>query len=146
MLSNIKHLNSLKYLNINKDKVLIFGSGLLSLLELRENNDLDLLAIDEEFSRISRDKRFECKALESGEIYYQNGETEVYNTLKPDIGFTKEELFEKAIKVNEFLFIPLGLYIKWKTQMSRPKDKKDIELLQKKYKGIIQFGTGCKNF
>lgn len=58
ILENVNYIDDLKKLRLPLNKVLIVGSGTLSLLGLRKNKDLDLWVTEDIFKLMGKHNKF----------------------------------------------------------------------------------------
>jgi len=116
-------LKSVERLRLPKNQFAIFGSGPLSIRNLREANDIDLIVKEQLWDELSR------KYSVMGKRLIKIGETEIYKDWKPwfdDINF----LIDSADIISGYRFVKLEYLLKWKKEMNREKDKIDIKIIQ----------------
>jgi len=137
-LKNIKHLNKFRRLKYSKNEMLIVGSGVLALLGLKKNKDLDIWATSNVISKISKDENFIAKAssLDKSVIYEsKDGAIEFFSTMPPFKNI-KEHL-KRAIIIYGIHFQSPKDVLEWKKYMNRPKDKLDIKALEHYLSGSL---------
>ncbi len=137
-LNNVKHLNKFRRLKYSKNEMLIIGSGVLALLGLRKNKDLDIWATENIISKISKDENFIAKAsrLDRSVIYEsKDGLIEICETLPPFKNL-KEHL-KRAIILYGIHFQSPKDVLEWKKHMNRSKDKMDIKALEHYLSGSL---------
>jgi len=129
-LKNVKFLNEFRRLPYPKNKMLIIGSGTLSLLGIRKNKDLDVWVTKDIFNKISKDKNFKPYTLASGDKGYNSssGNIEVIDKL---FNYKIEDQLKSAIIIYGIHFQSPEDIIEWKKEMGRPKDLQDIKQLEK---------------
>jgi len=60
--------NKLDELGLNSDNAVVIGSGILSVLNLRQNKDIDVVATEEKYKKLSYNDRFYKKQNHGREI------------------------------------------------------------------------------
>ena len=116
-------LKAVERLRLPKNQFAIFGSGHLSIRNLREANDIDLIVKEQLWNELSRNYSV------MGERLIKIGETEIYKDWKPwfdDVNL----LIDSADIFNGYRFVKLEYLLKWKKEMNREKDKVDIKIIQ----------------
>lgn len=116
------YLKAVERLRLPKNQFAIFGSGPLSVRNLREANDVDLIVKEPLWDELSK------KYSVMGKRLIKIGETEIYKDWKPwfnDVDF----LIDSADIINGFRFVKLEYLLKWKQEMNREKDKTDIKII-----------------
>lgn len=121
-------LEELKKLNFPKDKYVIFGSGILSALNIREASDLDIIIKSDIFEDLWNkypeyitDKPYRCLNI---------GGIEIIDKLNNDEGYESvNRIIDNAIVIDGFPYITLEDLKIRKAIMGREKDLKDIELI-----------------
>jgi len=119
-----KLLEELKRLRLPADKFAIFGSGPMSVRGMRESNDLDIIVKKDLWDRL--DKRFLIRSDSGGIVL---GSIDVAKDWLPwfdDI----DELIDTADIIGGFRYVKLEHVLKWKREMSREKDRKDVKLIE----------------
>ncbi len=115
-------LKAVERLRLPKDQFAIFGSGPLSIRNLREANDVDLIVKEELWDELSKKYSVMEKKL------IKIGETEIYKDWKPwfdDVNI----LIDSADIINSYRFVKLEYLLKWKKEMNRDKDIIDIKII-----------------
>ncbi len=115
-------LKAVERLRLSKDQFAIFGSGPLSIRNLREANDVDLIVKEELWDELSKKYSVMEKKL------IKIGETEIYKDWKPwfdDVNI----LIDSADIINSYRFVKLEYLLKWKKEMNRDKDIIDIKII-----------------
>jgi len=130
-LKNVNHINKFRRLKYPKNEMLVIGSGVLALLGLKKNKDLDFWATENVIRKLSKDPNFiKMKSkLDAKPIYESKDKTiEIAGTLPPFKNI-KEHL-KRAIIVYGIHFQSPKDVLKWKKYMNRPKDQEDIKALE----------------
>ena len=130
----INHLeelfNTLHRHSIDPNDVCIVGSAVMAALGLRENNDIDIIISTSHRKKLS-DKK---KCFNLSENIECVGVNWLYNldekTTDEDIIYKNENHFLK----NGLKYCNIRLLLKRKKLAGRPKDKRDIELINDKGK------------
>lgn len=115
-------LKAVERLRLPKNQFAIFGSGPLSIRNLREANDVDLIVKEPLWDELSKKYSVMEKRL------IKIGETEIYRDWKPwfnDVNL----LIDSADIINGYRFVKLEYLLKWKQEMNREKDKIDIKII-----------------
>ena len=131
MLSKKDIIEKVKSLNFPENSYIVFGSGPLAILEIREVNDIDILVSKEMYVKL---EKFGWKKIYKS----QNDESLAYDIFEAYDNWnfgayspTLPELLSRAIKIDGVYFASLEDVQKWKTISGRPKDIKDLELIDK---------------
>ncbi len=122
-------IKKVKELDLPKGSYVVFGSCPMALAGIRESNDIDLLVTKELFDTFAKqgwtltDKGADDKPLakDNFEAHYKWD----FSSYKP----TLEQLLINATVVGGTPFAALEEVRAWKTSSGRPKDLKDIELI-----------------
>ncbi len=111
-------------LSLPKNSFVVVGSGILAVLGLRQSDDIDLIVTKELFEKLK---------IEGWETSYWQDQVvlkkDVYDVGTTWLGQTLEELLPNAQTINGIPFLSLTDLRQWKTMMGRPKDLKDIALI-----------------
>jgi len=132
-LKSVKYINKFRRLPYPKNQMLIIGSGAMAVLGLKRNKDLDIWATDNVIKKVAKDKNFIAKKsnLDGSKLYEtKDGKIEIV----PNLGIKDEDIKEhlkRAVILYGIHFHSPEDVLKWKKAVNRPKDKKDIELLEK---------------
>ncbi len=122
-----KLLQELEILNLPKDQYVIIGSGALAVRNLREAQDLDILASDSlwnEFSKkypVTPQKPPDIEKISVGNIEFV-GKGSSYKAFS-------NEIFQNADLINGHFYINLNLLRKIKLKRAREKDLKDAKII-----------------
>jgi len=130
----VNYLDRVKELADPEDYV-VTGSAVLALYGIRPNKDIDIIASDNLFRKITKDKRFEQYKAPSGDISYRSKDRiiEFYSRNWPVIpgGETAEQLIASADIIDNIRFSTLKQIIQWKQKYNRSKDIKDVRLIRR---------------
>lgn len=111
-------------LSLPKNSFVVVGSGILAVLGLRQSDDIDLIVTKELFEKLK---------IEGWETSYWQDQVvlkkDVYDVGTTWLGQTLEELLPNAQTIDGIPFLSLTDLRQWKTMMGRPKDLKDIALI-----------------
>lgn len=130
-----KYAELVERLNIPSGQYAVFGSGLLDVLGLRQSRDIDLLVSRELFEKL----------LQRGdwtEIAYPDGLSGLKHRSEDVEAFYEagwsgcdeagvRQKIRQADVIDGVSFVNLEDILAWKREMGRPKDLKDVELLEK---------------
>lgn len=126
-----KLLQELKALNLPNDQYVIIGSGPLAVRNLREAQDLDILASDSLWNELSQKYPVipqnppDIEKIQIGNIEFV-GQGSTY---KDSSIATLYEILNTADFIQGHCYINLKLLRKIKLKKAREKDLKDIELI-----------------
>lgn len=122
----------ISYLPLDSDDYIIMGSGVmfaLGLKKLDDIRDIDLLVTNNGWKKVKNlAKNYRNKALNFSHLYLLNKKIEIFNAWIPG-DYIPEELIKNAIKIGQFNFASIEDTIRWKKQLHRDKDIKDIDML-----------------
>jgi hypothetical protein len=123
-------LSKVKKLNLPKDSYVVFGSGPMAALGLRESNDIDLLVSKEIYQKL---KGLGWQQIEKGpndnpltyDVFevHDNWDFSAYSP-------TLSDLLSNAFEIDGIKFASIKDVQRWKSHLSRPKDLKDIKLIE----------------
>ncbi len=120
-------LNELAALNLPQNEYVVIGSGPLAVRNLREAQDLDILASDSLWKDLSKkypitpQKPPDIEKISVGNIEFV-GKGSSYKAFS-------NEIFQTADLINEHFYINLNLLKKIKLKRAREKDLKDVTLI-----------------
>lgn len=112
------------------DRTVVVGSGTLHALGLRETTDIDLVVPPEEYERL--------KKLPGWEEKWHDEKTSVLLNDPFDVGLGWDNpddlpnlgsLLEDSIEIDGVRYVNLPRLRGWKERKGRPKDLRDIELI-----------------
>ena len=122
-------ITKVKTLNLPKNSYIVFGSAPLTVLGIREANDIDLLVSKEVFKKL---KDAGWKELSKG----PNDTPVVYDVFEAHDNWnfssynpTLEHLLTSAIEVEGIQFASLEEIRRWKLASDKPKHISDIKLI-----------------
>lgn len=138
-LKNVKHIDKFRKLPYPKNEMLIIGSGVMALLGLRKNKDIDVWATPNVIRKVSRDKNFISKRSKlDGSILYESKDGIIeFSSTFPPLNENLKQHLKRSIIVYGIHFQSPKDVIRWKKAVNRPKDKKDIKILKKYLKGKV---------
>lgn len=112
---------------IDLNRAVVIGSGLLDQIGVREAADIDLVVTKDLFDELAVSERFE-KAFEFGSYVLKDNATglEVWTDWS---GVGYEGLLADTVVLDEVQYVSIDYLKKWKREKGRPKDIKDIELI-----------------
>ncbi len=126
-----KVINKVRSLNLPKDKYTVYGGGILDAYGLRESKDIDLVVTPDLFLELEiagweRDKSKHYNALkfENIEVTYD------WNLQDYDFRRSAKYLLKNSIEIDGINFVKPNEVLKYKKALMRPKDIRDIELLE----------------
>ncbi len=122
-------IKKVKELNLPENSYVVFGSAPMAIAGLRESGDIDMMATSgvceslegKGWQRVSKGNKDTPLTRDVFEVH-KNWE---FSSYSPTLG----ELLKTAIVVDGVPFASLEEVRKWKSAWGRPKDIKDIELI-----------------
>lgn len=117
-------LDSVKKLNLPKGKFAIFWSSILSIRNIREADDIDILVKEDVRDSLARtypvkDKWYQ--AIEIGKIEIMKDRIHLYGK--------ENEMIDTAEIIEWLPFVKIEYFKTWKEKIGREKDKRDLALL-----------------
>lgn len=132
-LSNHKIFQKLSELGLEKDEYVIFGSGVmfaLGIRQLEDLDDIDLVVSSKGWEKVKNMAEIEvAKDWGCEFIQLDNGEIEIYSDWGPG-KYDITKLIESSLQVSGFNFANTTDTIRWKKEMGREKDLKHIQMIQ----------------
>lgn len=111
-------------LGLSQHDAVIVGSGVLAALEIRESNDLDIITQRETFDTLA--KSYSTASYPDGTGKIMDGDVEVmYSWLDRDYAYYSAH----ATEIDGFEYISLTELRARKLQQGRPKDLRDVVLI-----------------
>lgn len=133
-------LGKLSELELSPEQYIVVGSGVLDVLGIRRANDIDFVTTPETFNELS-ERGWEAANNSPSLI---KDDFEVYLAWdsvdgEPNFG----DLMSSHQAVEKYNFVKLDRLLDWKRRVARPKDLKDVELIEKflKNKQLNIFAT-----
>lgn len=122
-------LERIRALALPADQFIVAGSGVMDVLGLRESRDIDLIVGSDLFTEL-RDRGWK-RFTEHDEQVLKYGDAEAWLSL-PVHGKHKtyQELLVDSVQIEEVTFVSPQFLLDWKRFENRPKDRKDIALLE----------------
>lgn len=138
-LNNIKYINKFRRLNYPKNKMLIVGSGSMALFGLKKNNDIDIWTTEDVLQKISKDPQFVLKKsrMDGSNIYQTKDESIEIGSTLPPFKDTVIDHLRRSIIIYGIHFQSLQDVLIWKRMVNRPKDRKDIEIIEEFLKNNV---------
>lgn len=127
-------LDRIRALALPDDQYVVAGSGVMDALGLRESRDIDLIVTPELFEelRVRGWRRF----TEHDEYVLKYGDAEALLTFPHDgRAMTRDDLLAHSVQIEEVTFVSPEFLRDWKQAKQRPKDIKDIGLLEEYLRG-----------
>jgi hypothetical protein len=113
-----------KKLGLPKNSYIVVGSGIMSALNIRDSNDIDLTVTHDVFVMLQK------QGWEKGESDFTNVlQKYPFDVGEEWAGKTSEELLSTATVIDGVPFLSLGDLRDWKQKHARPKDLQDICLI-----------------
>ena len=123
---------NVKKLNLPNDHFVVVGSGALSVREIRDSKDIDVIVTELLWSQMI--KKYKVGVNSFGvENLELDDDIEILNPAQSIFGNSEiiplEEIFKKADVFDGIRFINLDHLKKFKKELGREKDLKDIDLI-----------------
>ncbi len=120
---------TIKDLKLPADSFVVLGGGVLSILGIREAKDLDLAVTEDAYKTLLKrgwkeGEKYGLKAVSRGNV------SASVNALVCGQWVTVEELLEGSKKIAGIAFMDLAMVKKWKQYTARPKDLRDVRLIE----------------
>lgn len=124
-----KYLKILKSYDLPVNDFAIFGSGPIVVRGLRPfGADIDVIARGEAFQK-AKELGVEKEAKRGGQkISLSDGSIEVYEKWGPG-EWEVDDLIDNADEIEGIRYVKLDQVKKWKQMVNRPKDERDIALI-----------------
>lgn len=118
-------LKKLKQLNLPEDQYAIFGSGPMAVRGLKEAKDVDLVVTQKLYDALKQ----KYTEIKPGQMIIDG----VIEICSPDYSLVDhcEEVIKHSEMIDGFRFMRLDDLLKWKREMGRDKDYKDIKIIEK---------------
>ncbi len=134
-------LDKLPELELSPQQYIIVGSGVMDALGIRRANDVDFVAPPEVFDGLA--ERGWNKAEDSPSLV--KGSFEVYLAWDSNNGEPNfEDLMSTRQVIEQYTFVKLDRLLDWKKRVARPKDLKDVELIETYLTADRRDGTETK--
>ncbi len=122
-----KLIQELKDLNLPEDEFAVFGSGPIAIRGLKEPGDLDVIVTQKLWRQLSAKHKLvekeSCHFILIGRIEFFEDWTKPY--------YDVNQLIKEADVIDNIRYVKLEKVLKWKKERNLPKDKKDVELIEK---------------
>lgn len=116
-------------LGLPLDQIIVYGSGILDELGLREARDIDLIASDTLFTSLGSDSSYGEMTDKRG-TWLQAEDVEIWPSWHE---LTFDQLMSTAVRYNGIAFVAPEIVVRKKRQRDEPKDVADIALLEGYY-------------
>jgi hypothetical protein len=124
-------ISKMKSLNLPKGSYVVFGSGPLAAVGIREVNDIDLYVSTEVLQQLKENGWKKVHKGHKDNPYmsdvYEAHDTWVFSPYNP----TLADLLSRAFEIDGITFASIEDVRKWKEASGRPKDIVDIERIDK---------------
>jgi len=123
-------IQKIKELNLPNDQYVVIGSGTMSVLGIREANDIDMSVTEELFRKLKETGEWE-ELEKYGRPFLKKDVFDINKHLGWEkYSTTIQEANKSALFIEGIPFMNLDELIKFKYAMGREKDLKDIELIK----------------
>ena len=125
-------IKAVKRLKLKPEDYIVIGSGILVALEIRDADDVDIVASKDAFDKLTKDTEWTSKILEDGtqiliKDIYEVGLDRKTQKAHP----TLEELKQDQVIIDDIPFISLKHLMDLKFKRGLEKDMKDIDLIKR---------------
>ena len=128
-------IQTMKKLQLPNGHYAVFGSGLLDVLGLKQARDIDVVVTKKLFTMLSSTGEWELFTYADGyaglrdeahmiELFYQSS---MPYCSEEDIG---GGMIHNSIAIDGVQFVRLADILRWKQAMGRPKDIRDVQLIE----------------
>lgn len=122
-------ISKVKALNLPENSYIVFGSGSLAILGIREVNDIDLLISKELYKELKKKGwKKVYKGPKDKPLTFDVFEAH-YHWDFSHYSPTLQELLSRSMEVEGVIFASLEDIEKWKIATGRPKDIADLKLI-----------------
>jgi len=138
-LSRVRHLESLEYVldqaGVEKSDIILYGSSIMALCGIRQNNDLEFIPHPEQRHKFQElvEEIPEAYINEQGQIFFPNDLHSSWPDRFITFGFDDDELFNEErfyIVHDDYKFLKLELLLSIKGTLRRSKDFEDFLTLE----------------
>jgi len=119
----------IKKLNLPIGEYALFGSAPMAVRELKEAEDIDIIASEKLWRELSQKEEWGKKLSKYGDEYFFDDKIEIYKNWRPG-DWDINELIGTAEIIDGLPFVGLENIIKWKKIYGREKDLRDIEIIE----------------
>ncbi|MDP1624872.1 MAG: hypothetical protein Q8L64_03800 [bacterium] len=128
-------IESVKKLNFPSDEYIVVGTGIMAVLGLKESHDIDIVVSPRLFELSKSNGWLETPYTypdKIGQIYLKKDDMELYLDVNcGQFNPTLNELLSRKEVFDDINFISFGDLLRFKKEYNRPKDAKDIALIEK---------------
>jgi len=121
----MQFLDELRDLNLPSDQYAVFGSGPLAIRGLRESSDCDIIVKSDVWKELCNKYPFKEGTKDRIEI----GNVEIFNTWRPPVA-DLNTMIDTAEVIDGIRFVRLEYVLAWKKARAKPKDVRDVQLIQ----------------
>lgn len=128
--NNMNIFGEVRALNLPLGKYLVVGSGILAALGIRESKDIDLLVSEDIYEKYEK-LGWKKKQVDTDRFGLTNGHVELFKDFRcgkycPD----PKQMIDNPTIIEDIPFLPLEELAKFKKELGREKDLKDLELIE----------------
>lgn len=131
-MANKKLFQKVKNLNLPVGQYALFGSAPMGIRELKECHDVDIVVTEKLWNEYLNKSGWGLIKTQHKDKYsagLRNGDIELWKDWWPKWDIKK--LIMDAEIINNLPFVKLKEVLKWKKQIAREKDLKDVEIIEK---------------
>lgn len=132
-------IEQIKALGFDPEKLIVVGSGTLSILGLRQARDIDLVGDTSVLSELLHDETWEKRSRDDGSFFLTKDNFEIANNWLvsgPQDDFNSLKSRPDTFQRQGIYFVGLPTLLEWKKRMNRLKDQADIKLIERYLKTI----------
>lgn len=122
----VPFLDELRRLNLPREQYALFGSALLSVYNIRESKDLDIIVKADLWDDLVKKH---AANLKENPLRIHVGNIKIFRDwmiLTDRI----DEMIDTAMIIEDIHFVRVGYVLEWKRWMGRPKDMEDIQRIE----------------
>ena len=117
----VQHFDEFIKLELPKYKTLITGDAVLSVFNIKSNDNLDIIIHPEVFMDLCVDSRFELDTTDDKMLILKTGNIRIRD-LYPLTVYTFDDLFTNSLDVNGYKFMNIIHYFVWKIKLGQGDD------------------------
>lgn len=122
-------LQKVKDLNLPKGQYAIFGSGPMTVRNLKDANDIDIIVTENVFNECKNKREWRNGVSTCGSENLSKEGIEILKDWGPG-EWNVAELIKNAEIIDDLPFVRLEDVVRWKRVYAREKDFKDIKLIE----------------
>lgn len=126
-------IERVKALGLSPDHFIVAGSGVLDALDIRSAGDVDLVVTEDLYEALrAQNSQWKEEKQHDRYLLVREGKLEEvwYNWPSGKGLLSYDEMKNSSIMIDEVRFMSLEFVYDWKLWMNRPKDQRDVRLIE----------------